>query len=190
MSEDSKRFKFFQNKLLDAEILRRRRTLSFSKLHTTSPTFSVPYLSNNNSLNTFRPHQRSDVISFRSNKRIYLSVVKFFGSDARTFDSVVETFGSVARTFGSVTRTFGSVARTFGSVARTFGSVARTFGSIARTFGSVARTFGSVAQTFEVVLIKKLVFSLFCGNFQYWGLGMYRSISHQDSHTTNKLIFN
>ena len=102
-------------------------------------------------------------------KRIYLSVVKFCGSDARTF---------------------GSVAKTFGSVARTFGSVARTFGSVARTFGSVTRTFDSGGETFEAVKEERLVFSLFCGNFQYWGLGMCRSISYQDIHTANKLIFN
>ena len=204
MSEDSKRLKFFQNKLLDAEIIRRRRTLSFSKSQTTSPTFLIPNLSNTISVDTFLPNRSSDVVSFRSNKRINLSVAKFFGSVARTFGSVARTFGSVARTFesvartfgfvartsGSVARTFGSVARTFGSVARTFGSVARTFGSVARTSGSVARTFGSVARTFEAVLEEKLVFSLICGNFQYWGFGMCRSISYTDYHTTNNLIFN
>ena len=190
MSEDSKRLKFFQNKLLDAEIIRRRRTLSFSKSQTTSPTFLIPNLSNTISVDTFLPNRSSDVVSFRSNKRINLSVAKFFGSVARTFGSVARTFGSVARTSGSVARTFGSVARTFGSVARTFGSVARTFGSVARTSGSVARTFGSVARTFEAVLEEKLVFSLICGNFQYWGFGMCRSISYTDYHTTNNLIFN
>jgi len=127
LAEVSKRFKFFQNKLLETEIIRRRRTVTFFKSYTPFTTFLIPNLSNSISVETFLPHRRSDIISFRSYKRIYPSVAKFLGS-------VTLTFGCVARTFGSVARTFGSVARTFGSVARTYGSVARTFGSVAPNF--------------------------------------------------------